>query len=237
MAGLLGFTLADLSGAVDSRKRQYGNLVRGLLSDPAATVAQLQAQDAEAAQRNRYTQASASSVMPEVAQQGQEAVLNAAMNAGGLLGITAYHGSPHTFDKFAPDAVKTTAGGLNKYGTFLSPDKKTGARYAKDFGGDKGKLYQVDADIKKPLPLSASEYSSLQRFVSKIDSGEPLNEVQMYGLEDMLAKHGVKPSGHPVEAIKNAGFDAITSDAGKHGMAEREILVFDPQKLKILSRE
>lgn len=88
MAGLLGFTLADLSGAVDSRKRQYANLVRGLLSDPGATLAQLAAVDAEAARGNRYTQMSAGSVMPEVAQQGQEAMLNAAMNVGGLLGIT-----------------------------------------------------------------------------------------------------------------------------------------------------
>lgn len=89
MAGLLGFTLADLSGAVDSRKRQYANLVRGLLSDPGATLAQLAAVDAEAARGNRYTQMSAGSVMPEVAQQGQEAMLNAAMNVGGLLGMTS----------------------------------------------------------------------------------------------------------------------------------------------------
>ena len=91
MAGLLGFTLADLSGAVDSRKRQYANLVRGLLSDPGMTLAQLSAQDAEAAQRNRYTQASAGSVMPEVAQQGQQAMVDAALNVGGLLGMTKGH--------------------------------------------------------------------------------------------------------------------------------------------------
>lgn len=91
MSGLLGFTLADLTGAVDSRKRQYSNLVRGLLSDPGVTLAQLSAQDAEAAKRNRYTQMSAGSVMPEVAQQGQEAMLNAALNVGGLLGMAKGH--------------------------------------------------------------------------------------------------------------------------------------------------
>jgi len=40
-----------------------------------------------------------------------------------------------------------------------------------------------------------------------------------------------------MKSIKSAGYDAIANDAGRYGSAEREILVFDPQKLKILGIE
>lgn len=132
MSGLLGFTLADLSSMVDSRKRQYANLARGLLSDPGATLAQLSAQDAEAAKRNRYTQTSGSSVMPEVAQQGQQAMMEAVMNLGGLLGITAFHGSPHKFDKFDMSKIGTGEGAqAYGHGLYFAENPAT-AGYYKD---------------------------------------------------------------------------------------------------------
>ena len=98
-SGLLG----DFANGIDQRKQQFGRLVMGLLSNPEDTIAMLRAGDAEAHQRNLRTPAmdgSSRSVMPEIAQQGRDATMDVAMNVGGLLGMTAYHGSPHLFDKF-----------------------------------------------------------------------------------------------------------------------------------------
>lgn len=110
MAGLLGFTLADLASTVDARKRQAANLVRGLLSDPGMTLAQLAQMDAEQTQRDRATLGNSRSVMPEVRQQAQEQDLMNTANAGGLLGMIAYHGSPHKFDKFDMSKIGTGEG-------------------------------------------------------------------------------------------------------------------------------
>lgn len=160
MAGLLGFTLADLSGAVDSRKRQYANLVRGLLSDPKALMEQLSAQDAEAAQRNRYTQASAGSVMPEVAQQGQQAMMDAVMNLGGLLGITAYHGSPHTFDKFDMSKIGTGEGAqAYGHGLYFAESPQVANEYKKALGGSEyvagGKVIGKSGALNTPQGYAA----------------------------------------------------------------------------------
>lgn len=92
MAGLLGFTLADLTQAVDARKRQYGNLAMGLLSDPGATLAQLSAQDMDRRRQDQSWVGASQSVMPEVRDAAQQRGMGAALNMGGLLGITKYQG-------------------------------------------------------------------------------------------------------------------------------------------------
>ena len=214
MAGLLGFTIDDLTGAIDSRKRQYGNLVRGLLSDPAATVEQLRAQDAEAARGNRYTQMSAGSVMPEVAQQGQEAVLNAAMNVGGLLGITAYHGSPHTFDKFdLGKAGSTTDAGELGRGIYFSTDPKaTAGRAVK---------YTADVSLKNPLKLDMPDFKTSKRGVILKALGLPKDATA----KDISA------------AAQKAGHDGVILDYSPTGYAHQELVAFDDKLPKILSRE
>jgi len=227
--------LDQITGAIDERKRYYGNIVRGLLDNPAAQLEMLRAQNAENVREQARAAQETRSVMPQIAEPAQRAAFDQAMNMG-LLGITVYHGSPHKFDKFDANAPKTTGGSFNKYGASVSPDKKVANRYAKDFG-EGGFTYKVDADIKKQLNLSASEFETLQRYVGKIDGGEKLNEVQQISLEMLLEKHGIKSFGHPMKSIKSAGYDAIANDAGRYGSAEREILVFDPQKLKILGIE
>jgi len=226
--------LDQFTQAVDARKRYYGNIVRGLLDNPQALMEQLRAQNAENVTERARSAQETQSVMPGIAEPAQRAAFDEAMNMG-LLGITAYHGSPRTITELRVDVPKTTGGSLNKYGVFLSPDEKTAARYAKDFGGNHGKVYKVDADVKKTLGLSSQEFNSLQRFVGMIDNGRPLNEIQQISLEDILTKHGIRAGEHPINAIKQAGFDSISADAGRYGAAERELLVFDPKKTKILS--
>lgn len=100
-SGLLG----DFANGIDQRKQQFGRLVMGLLSNPEDTIAMLRAGDAEAHQRNLRTPAmdgSSRSVMPEIAQQGQEAAMELALSAGGLLGTKFYRGTnPGAAEKIA----------------------------------------------------------------------------------------------------------------------------------------
>jgi hypothetical protein len=149
--------------------------------------------------------------------------------------IDAYHGSPKDFDKFDINAPKNTSGGLNKHGIFLSPEKEVGKRYAEDFGKE-GVLYKVDADVKKPLSLTATQYEKLQSIVGKLDENKKLNEFEQMSLEDLLGPIGWDMKQHPIEAIKKAGYDSITKSKGKFGVAESELMVFDPNKLQILDK-
>lgn len=144
-----------------------------------------------------------------------------------------YHGTGKQFTDFSLDAPKSTLGGFSKHGVSLSPDKAVAARYAKDFGGDAGRVMTVEAGIEKPLNLTAAEFEKLQSLVSKLDAGVALTESEDIGVEMLFKKHGIPFTGaHPIESIKSAGFDAISKDAGRHGAAEMEVLVFDPTKLK-----
>jgi len=83
--------------------------VRGLLSDPMATLGRLGKEAGQQATQyssdQLYNMGAMSSVMPEVREQGERAVLG-----GGLLGMTAYHGSPHLFDKFDMSKIGTGEG-------------------------------------------------------------------------------------------------------------------------------
>ena len=151
------------------------------------------------------------------------------------MGVTAWHGSPYPFEKFDLNAPKTTGGGMNTHGVFTSLEKPVAERYAKDFGKN-GYLYKVDADVTNPLNLTANEYEKLQSIVGKIDKNQKLNEFEQISLENMLGKHGYSTDMHPIQAIKNAGFDSIAKDKGRFGTAESELMIFDPNKVKILER-
>lgn len=134
MSGLLGFTLADLSGAVDSRKRYYGNLMRGLLTMTGETLAQLSAQNAENVTERARTAQETQSVMPGIAEPAQRAAFDEAMNMG-LLGITAYHGSPHTFDKFDMSKIGTGEGAqAYGHGLYFAENPNVAKSYADSLG-------------------------------------------------------------------------------------------------------
>lgn len=160
-----------------------------------------------------------------------------AMKYMGLLGPIAFHGSPRKFDKIVRHADATTLGGFTKHGVSVSPQEGVATRYAKDFSKTPGYVYKVDADVQKPLSLEAKDFEKLQSLVSKIDRNEPLSELDSVSIELILGKSGIKPTGHPIDDIKGAGYDYITKDAGRYGVAEPEWLVFDPEKIKILERK
>jgi hypothetical protein len=143
-----------------------------------------------------------------------------------------FHGTPAVFDEFLENAPKQTLGGLSKHGVSVSESSAVANRYATMSGAGAPNVRQMTFTAKKPLSLTAQEFEKLQGLVGKLDRGEPLTELEDIGLEMLFKKHGIQYGGHPIEAIKNAGFDAIEKDAGRYGIAETEALIFDKSKLK-----
>jgi hypothetical protein len=158
----------------------------------------------------------------------------------GQAGAIVYHGSPHKFDKFDLNAPKTTGGAFNKHGVSVSSDKTVAERYAKDFGGGNGVVYKIDESTKAPLKMSARDFYQLQELtgLAERSAGGVLPELKSVGLEMLLKKYGIQWSDgiHPINAIKQAGYDSIWGAAGRAG-AESEALIFDPALLNILSRK
>ena len=84
----------------------------------------------------------------------------------GLLGATAYHGSPYLFDKFDPKKIGTGQGSqAYGYGTYFTQNPSV----AKDFA-DEGAVYKVDIpdeyipkmlDFEKPLYKQSNEVKQL----------------------------------------------------------------------------
>jgi hypothetical protein len=146
--------------------------------------------------------------------------------------INAYHGTGVGILKFTKPTKHTTLGGLRDYGVFVS-NEKVATRYANDFYPKSPQVNAVFADIKNPLDLSAIEYNKFQKLVGAVDNKKGLTEYQDIDLEIFFKDHNLgkySPTIHPVDAIKNAGYDSIRAAAGKGG-AEPEILVFDPSKV------
>lgn len=148
--------------------------------------------------------------------------------------VRGFHGSGRDISKFSLDAPKNTGGSFNKYGVSFSADPKVANRYATDFNQSGAVVYPVKADLDKTLNLSAREFHKLQELVGKVDSGKPLSELDDIGLELLLNKAGIRyqQGQHPIQTIRSAGYDSIASDTGRHGVAEQEYLVFDPDKVK-----
>ena len=102
MAGLLDY----VSDIVD----KAGSNVRGLLSDPIQMASNIIDQLAQrAAAQQAATKAAWATGDPKVMAQN---ALDSSQTALGFapLGITAWHGSPHTFDKFSLDKIGTGEG-------------------------------------------------------------------------------------------------------------------------------
>ena len=105
MAGLLDY----VSDIVD----QAGSNVRGLLSDPMQTARNIIDQLAQrAAAQQAATKAAWATRDPKIMAQN---ALDSSQTALGFapLGITAWHGSPHKFDKFSLDKIGTGEGVLS----------------------------------------------------------------------------------------------------------------------------
>lgn len=122
MAGLLDY----VSGIVD----KAGSNVRGLLSDPIQMAGNIIDQLAQrAAAQQAATKAAWATGDPKVMAQN---ALDSSQTALGFapLGITAWHGSPHTFDKFSLDKIGTGEGAqAYGHGLYLAEKPNIAAGY------------------------------------------------------------------------------------------------------------
>lgn len=110
MAGLL-----DALTWLDQKRKNAANTVRGLLSDPQQELAQMGSYAMQPVSELRQASQDWNSPDPATKQRGQDAMLNALLNMGGVGAIKVFHGSPHTFDKF--DMAKIGTGeGAQAYG-------------------------------------------------------------------------------------------------------------------------
>lgn len=143
MAGLLG----DIYSAGDSLKRR----VRGLLDDPQGTVSQLVGMLRDDSRSNiAATNSAFESHDPNKLAQ---AMLDQNRTATGFapLAMTAWHGSPHTFDKFSLDKIGTGEGAqAYGHGLYLaeSPDVAKGyqEKLSKSVSVQGRKLDSIPAD-------------------------------------------------------------------------------------------
>ena len=216
----------------DDRQAMYPYM--GMVPGPIGTGFQV-AQNVE-------DQGLAKGLLSSAATMGTPALVRGLLGkaAGGVArSVIGYHGSPKKkpFDKFDLGAEKTTGGGMNSSGVSITPSEKVANRYATDFSQNGGWVYKVDADYKKPLNLSSRDFEKLQSLVGHARSGRPLSESQEIDIELLMKKAGIKYSGgNPIDAIKSAGYDAITK-VPSNDFVEPETLVFNPDAIKILSRQ
>lgn len=122
--------LDQITGAVDERKRYYGNIVRGLLDNPAAQLEMLRAQNAENVREQARAAQETRSVMPQVAEPAQRAAFDQAMNIGLLGTTTLKYGISHRpmnesggaarlhdLTKSFPDDIYKAKDALRNYGS------------------------------------------------------------------------------------------------------------------------
>lgn len=148
--------LTDLLSRIDAMKRQG----YGLLSNPGDTLNQYGAQIGEDAAKLGSAYDASQSVMPGVAAQGNQQMMQGAMP---FALVTLYHGSPHLFDKFDMSKIGTGEGGQAfGHGLYLAENPEVATAYQKNLapGEGLGNLYKVDIpdeavsrmlDLDRPL--------------------------------------------------------------------------------------
>jgi hypothetical protein len=138
MAGLLDGVLPYLYSQSDRLKRHVG----GLLSDPMGTLEQTAGGllDSHKAQQGLLSQAFANEKRPFQVTD-KNAMMQAAQNMlNGPLGmapagITAWHGSPHVFDKFDSGKIGTGEGAqAYGHGLYLAENPNVAKDYAESLG-------------------------------------------------------------------------------------------------------
>lgn len=141
----------------------------------------------------------------------------------------AYHGTGADIRSFDLQAPKVTGGGLNDAGVFVSTDPVEASRYARTFGGDSANVLPLKVRTERPLTLAPGVFERLQDVAYMQRNGHAVPEVKGIFLQDDLAQAGVAwdGKGSPVEAIRAAGYDAI-SKGGRYP----ETVVFDPKNIR-----
>jgi hypothetical protein len=168
---------------------------------------------------------------------GKAALAGGAKLAPLLLGQTAYHGSPHLFEKFSLAKAGSNSGQDYGFGTYFSSNPNVAKAYVKD----QGQIYKVDIpDEHIPTMINWRSYQ------------------QTPEVNDIFKKHGLSTQGSGedlyFEAIKKAG----SSDEHKSGFQKaaeyldsigikgvkypnraieaEDYVVFNPSNIKILER-
>jgi hypothetical protein len=145
--------------------------------------------------------------IPDPSKMTPEQQLAMGLNANpimGLLGMTAYHGSPYLFDKFDLSKAGSNSGQDYGYGLYFTSSPKVANAYTKPIGSqnvkDAGNVYKVDIpDEYIPKMINWSSYK------------------QTPEVKEIFKKHGLSAEGSGedlyFEAIKKAG----SSDENKSG--------------------
>lgn len=165
----------------------------------------------------------------------------------GLLGATAYHGSPYLFDKFDLEKAGSNSGQDYGYGTYLSSSPDVANAYTKAFGSknnkDVGNVYKVDIpDEYMPKMLNWSSYQQTPE-VKEIfkknglpieGSGEDLyfEAIKKAGSSDEN-KSGFQKAAEYLDSIGIKGVKYPNRAVGNTQDAQNYVL-FNPSQIKIL---
>ena len=139
----------------------------------------------------------------------------------GPAAIRAFHASPHRFERFDQEKFgsETDPGALGR-AAYFSTDPKVG-------GADRIHRYEADLDINNPLNLPFPSWFT--RKVDIVSNALGLNAPQ--NLEDW--RDWAKTV---TQIARERGHDAIVLDYSPVKYNQREIAVFDPEKINILRR-
>jgi hypothetical protein len=157
------------------------------------------------------------------------------------MGIKAYHGSPHDFDKFDRSKIGTGEGNQTEgYGFYFSKSDAAAEQYKDPKNPiDFGRLYKVELDAKKDELLHLDDLMSEQPkqvqdfFAAKIDRDQSGYEA----LEALEKKYGPKKAA---EMLRDAGIKgtryADESSSGVGDSAVWNYVIFDERNIKILEK-
>jgi hypothetical protein len=180
MAGLLDGVLPYLYSRGDWAKRQ----VRGLLDDPMGSFEQTAGniQDSHKAQMGLLGQAFADPKRPFNVTD-QQALSQAAQNMlNGPLGfapagITAWHGSPHIFDKFDSSKIGTGEGAqAYGHGLYLAESPKVAMEYQQKLshaGAAKRAVAQNTGNIDAALAGAEKSVADYRELIANGGGGDP----------------------------------------------------------------
>ena len=214
MAGLLDYAS---SVAGEAKKN-----VQGLLADPKQALMDiLNNLTARAAASQAKTKAAWATRDPQVMAQN---ALDSSQTALGFapLGITAWHGSPHTFDKFSMDKIGTGEG-AQAYGHGLYFAEAPGV--AQKYASDLGVIGAIDSGGRQ---LSKGDISMI--FAERLEkSGVPSGAARSQGdlwaesfVKGQIPKHSIAQN-----AIKDLGLrQSIDSSLYKVDIPEEAVARF-----------
>ena len=165
----------------------------------------------------------------------------------GLLGATAYHGSPAIFNKFDLEKAGNNSGQDYGYGTYFSSSPDVANAYTKAFGSknnkDVGNVYKVDIpDEYMPKMINWSSYKQTPEVkeifkkngLSAEGSGEDLyfEAIKKAGSSDEN-KSGFQKAAEYLDSIGIKGVTYPNRAVGDTKDAQNYVL-FNPSQIKIL---